>query len=88
MINNSVVQKAAKSENAFHLNEVLNGIPLDNTVHLGSHTNYDNRILNFFNQLPANATPNQAFEHVSTLINKIRTVINNNPTTHIDNLIF
>lgn len=85
---NSVVQKAAKSENAFHLNEALNGIRLDNTVHLGSHTNYDNRVLNFLNQLPANATPNQAFEHVSTLINKIKTAINNNPTTHIDNLIF
>lgn len=30
----SIVQKAAKSGNAFHLNEALNGIPLSTAVHI------------------------------------------------------
>jgi len=44
----SIVQKAAKSNNAFHMNEVLNGIPLPSTNHLTGHNLYSNKIESIF----------------------------------------
>ncbi|NQZ43802.1 MAG: AHH domain-containing protein [Flavobacteriaceae bacterium] len=35
-----IVQKAAKSRNAFHMNEALNGIPLPSTNHLTGHNSF------------------------------------------------
>lgn len=88
---NPVVQKAAKSENAFHLNETLNGIPLNNLVHNGSHANYDKIIfqkLESFRISNPNATPNQSFNKVAEIIQQIRTAIINNPNTPVNQLIF
>lgn len=82
------VQKAAKSSDAFHMNEALNGIPLDTSIHNGSHPNYSNRIEQYLNAIPDNATPQQAYDAINTLINNIRTTIQNNPTTHINDLVF
>ncbi len=83
-----LVQKAAKSGNSFHLNEALNGIPLSTAVHNGSHGNYDARITALLNVLPANATPNQCYNKVNEVINKVRTAVANNPGVHINNLNF
>lgn len=83
-----VIQKAAKSGNAFHLNEALNGIPLDNAIHSGSHARYDAIIQSYLNQVPANATPDQAYSAVITIINKVKTAIANNPGVHINQLNF
>ncbi len=85
------IQKAASSENAFHLNETLNGIPLDNAVHMGSHNNYDGiislKLNNFLIDNP-NATPNQCYNFVANLIQQIRIAIANNPITPINQLNF
>jgi len=73
------------------MNEALNGIPLNNSVHLGSHTNYDNKIiqrLNDFMQQNPNATSEQCYNAVLDLVNDVKTAINNNPTTHINQLNF
>ncbi|MEH6658596.1 hypothetical protein [Leeuwenhoekiella marinoflava] len=88
---NTVIQKAAKSENAFHLNEILNGIPLDNAVNNGSHFDYDGKItqkFTLFLQNNPNPTPNECYDAVINIINDIRTAITNNPTTHINLLDF
>lgn len=48
------IQKASKSQHAFHMNEAINGIPLDKTIHSGSHPHYDNLIdehLRIFHQM-------------------------------------
>ncbi|WP_284651127.1 AHH domain-containing protein [Flavobacterium terrisoli] len=87
----SIVQRAAKSENAFHMNEALNGIPLSTAVHNGSHAHYDNLIqerFDLFNETFPNATPDQCYDFVVDLIQDIRTAIQNNPTTPINELIF
>ncbi len=87
----NVVQQAAKDPRAFHMNEALNGIPLDNSVHLGSHTDYDNKILQKLidlNNAYPNITPEQAYDGLTNIINNIRTAIKNNPTTHVNNLVF
>ena len=82
------VQKAAKSSNAFHMNEALNGIPLNTAVHSGSHSNYDNLVQGYLDAIPNTATPDQAYNAINTLINNIRTAIQNNPTTPINQLSF
>ncbi|MBP6039993.1 MAG: AHH domain-containing protein [Flavobacterium sp.] len=85
-----IVQKAAKSRNAFHMNEALNGIPLSNAVHNGSHANYDNVIqikFDEFNRDFPNATPAQCYTFLTNLIQQIRTWIANNPSTPINNII-
>jgi|GEM_PF-5467171 len=42
--NLDMVQKSAKSEKAFHMNEALNGIPLLENLHLTGHPTYSNKI--------------------------------------------
>jgi hypothetical protein len=89
---NEVVQKAAKSANAFHMNEALNGIPLSTAVHNGSHAAYDQRVLDRLleikNQYGPNMTPEQAYNGLTILVNDIKTAILNNPTTPINQIIF
>lgn len=86
----SIVQKASKSGNAFHMNEALNGIPLNTAVHSGSHSSYDNVIQTKFDIFSANnpnATPDECYEFLTDLIQEIRTWIINNPNTPINNII-
>ena len=85
---NPIVQKAAKSSNAFHMNEALNGIPLSTAVHNGSHSHYDGLIESYLNALPSTATPDQCFTKVQEVINRVRTAIANNPNTPINQLNF
>lgn len=84
----SIVQKAAKSGNAFHLNEALNGIPLSTAVHNGSNANYDLVIQTKFDQFNAsNATPDECYNFLNDLIQDVRTWIVNNPNTPINQII-
>lgn len=88
---NPIVQKAFKSADAFHLNEALNGIPLSNAVHNGSHFKYDGKIsqkLKLFEEANPNATPSQCYNKVNEIISQIRTEIANNPNTPINQLNF
>jgi hypothetical protein len=85
---NAAIQKAAKSAKAFHMNEVLNGIPLTNAVHNGSHAVYDAKIVEYLEKIPTSATPDQAYDEVLKIINKVKIAIQNNPNTPINQLIF
>ncbi|WP_028889934.1 AHH domain-containing protein [Tenacibaculum ovolyticum] len=77
--NHSVVEKAAKSKSAFHINEVLNGIPRLSNLHLTGHTAYNNKIKQILNSFDSNASVDKSYNFVSGLANHIRTVIQNNP---------
>lgn len=86
----SIVQRASKSENAFHMNEALNGIPLSTAVHSGSHANYDNVIqtkFDLFNANNPNATPDECYDFLTDLINDVRTWIAAHPNTPINNIV-
>ncbi|CAH0337538.1 hypothetical protein FVB9288_03305 [Flavobacterium sp. CECT 9288] len=82
------IQKAAKSADAFHMNEALNGIPLGRAIHNGSHFEYDRLIQRYLDAIPTNVTPNQAYNEVVKIIDKVKTAIKNNPNTPINQLIF
>lgn len=84
------IQKAAKRSGSspFHMNDALNGIPLDESVHLGSHAHYDNLVQIRLDQIPNNATPEQAYDKILDIISDIRTAVQNNPGVPINQLIF
>lgn len=84
--NNAIVQKAAKSAEAFHMNDILNGIPLPTTGHLTGHNLYNdklNQILTNLNNSNPNMSANQAYNHILALTNQIKTLIKNNPTYNL-----
>jgi len=87
-----VIQKAAKSADAFHMNKALNGIPLSTAVHNGSHAAYDQRVVDRLNaiknQYGPNMTPQQAYDALTELLNDIRNAIQNNPNTPINQIVF
>lgn len=82
-----VIQAAAHvgSDNAFHMNELLNGISLPKTggaglpQHLGSHPDYNNRVEASLNaiqaQLGPNMSPQNALDKLTQLISNINTKI-------------
>jgi hypothetical protein len=86
-----VIQKAADvgSNDAFHMNELLNGISLPTTTglglpqHIGSHPDYSNRVLAGLNEIEARLGPNMtssaALQELTTLINRITAKIRANP---------
>lgn len=84
----AVIQKASKSQHAFHLNEAINGIPLSTAIHSGSHAHYDNLIQGYLDNIPLNATPDEAYIKVMEIISKVRTAIQNNPGIPINQLNF
>lgn len=87
----SVIQEAAKSANAFHMNEVLNGIPVDSWRNQPNHDIYNNLILSRLemikNDFP-NETPDFYYQKVAELINKAKTAIQANPNVHLNQINF
>lgn len=82
------IQKAAKSSKAFHMNSALNGIPLNTSVHVGSHAEYDRQIMLLLNDIDVNLTPEQTADAIEAVIIHVKNTILNNPNTHINNLVF
>jgi len=79
-----LVQKAAKSKNAFHINEVLNGIPLPSSNHLTGHAAYNSKLSQKLDNLNDIATSNEdAFQLLDDFIEDIRNLIIANPNMNL-----
>ena len=91
-----IVQSAAKtsSTNTFHMNELLNGIALDKTVHVEvfAHPVYNSKVFAELERIKgnygSNLTPLVARQELETLIGKIRNWIQQNPSVSIENITF
>jgi A nuclease family of the HNH/ENDO VII superfamily with conserved AHH len=86
----TVIQRAAKYANPFHMNSPLNGIALSNVVHTGNHQAYSDLIADKLDDFIAsnpNATPQECYNFLTNLIQRIRLWITNNPTTNINQII-
>ncbi|WP_228455493.1 AHH domain-containing protein [Chryseobacterium potabilaquae] len=83
-----VVQKAAKSKNAFHLNEALNGIPVASWRNKYNHFDYNDLIFTKLEELPPNLTEEQAYKELMAILKKAKQAIISNPNTHLNDLIF
>jgi hypothetical protein len=82
------VQKAAKSSKAFHPNEALNGIPIHTDFHSGYHPSYSNKIQQRLDAIDINQNADSVFDDIVDIINDVRNAIQNNQTTHINQLDF
>lgn len=79
-----LVQRAAKSKYAFHINELLNGIPLPSANHLTGHSAYTAKVeevLTFLNTTVS--SNNKAYEEVSSFINYLNNLITTNSTKNL-----
>lgn len=86
---NKLIQRLAKSKNAFHLNERYNGMALETIQHLGSHQAYTTRVTNELEKIERKGlSDDDAFREVKDLIERIRSAIEANPTKDIDDIIF
>lgn len=84
------VQRAAKFDNAFHMNEALNGIPVAAWRNQPNHQAYNDLInskLDEFRDDFPNATPDQCYTFLTNLIDQIRTWVINNPNKHLNEII-
>jgi len=79
-----LVQKAAKSKNAFHINEVLNGIPLPSSNHLTGYSVYNQVLDGKLEYLKSVATTDDAaYNLLEGLISHTNDLIINNPTKNL-----
>jgi hypothetical protein len=87
-----VIQMAAKTDFPFHVQDILNGIPLSTVQHNGSHAAYTEKVRQALRQIEtqhgSNLTPQIAFQEIVDLTNRIKAQILANPTVSINNLNF
>lgn len=82
--NSTIVQKAAKSGDAWHMNDFINGIPIPSTNHLTGHDIYNNKIGQKLTQLNAiSNTPQEAYVNLVNFTNQVKTLIQNNPNMNL-----
>lgn len=89
-IKHPVIQKAAKAENPFHINQFDNGIAVDAWQNT-NHPAYNSRleaILDLWNSGNPNASPEAANAFLEDKMEEIFLNIQNNPNTKINDLIF
>jgi len=85
-----IIQKAAAGD--FHMNEILNGIPLSTVQHNGSHTLYNDKVYVKLQNLLSSATAQnwsnaQCANEIRNLANNIRNWIVTHPNESINNII-
>lgn len=89
LVEEPLVQLAAKAKAPFHINEFNNGINISNLYHNGSHPNYSLKVKQEMERIyNANMTPQVAQEELQTLLRRIKTAILASPTTNINDVIF
>lgn len=88
-----LVQKAAQGKDAFHMNELLNGIPLTAIQHNGSHALYNQKVKSKLMEIVQqggginNFTPDFAAQKLRELSSKIKIWINAHPNETINNIV-
>lgn len=88
--NHPIIQKAAFSDNQFHMSEALNGIAVPSWRNQPNHNTYNTLVkskLDEFNDLYPDASLEESFEFVNDLISDIREWIINNPNSHLNDLV-
>lgn len=83
--NSSLIQKAAKSDNVFHISEKLNGIPLPSTNHLTGHQAYNTKIGEVLTRINNQVGNNNelAYSELKRFINHLDGLIRNNPNKNL-----
>ncbi|WP_046759086.1 AHH domain-containing protein [Kordia jejudonensis] len=83
------VQQAAKAGNAFHMNEALNGIAVAAWRNQPNHNLYNERVADKLNQiLNSSSNVDEVYQGLNNFIESLKSIIVNNPNTHLNDLIF
>lgn len=84
LANHPLVQKAAKSKDAFHMNEFVNGFPLPSIGHFNEHNLYNQKIGEKLDLINSQSPTNDiAFQNLTAFIDDLRQLIRNNPSMNI-----
>lgn len=83
-----IIQDAAKSKRAFHMNELLNGIPIEAWRNQPNHNVYNNLIKSKLDALPNNLSPNDAYDELVKILEKAKQAIKDNSTKHLNEISF
>jgi hypothetical protein len=87
-----VIQKAAQARFPFHVQDVLNGIPLNTIQHSGKHPKYTERVRTELAKIKTkhgtNLTPEIAYHEIVDLTERIKAAILASPNTNIENILF
>ncbi|PWL38992.1 hypothetical protein DKG77_12260 [Flagellimonas aquimarina] len=84
--NLNIVQQAAKSKNAFHMNEALNGLPFNASNHLLGHQSYNTKvgtILSNISSLNPGMSDLQAYNELTSFANYMENLISSNPNLNL-----
>tara|TARA_R110002073_G_scaffold72537_1_gene177570 strand:+ start:589317 stop:591101 length:1785 start_codon:yes stop_codon:yes gene_type:complete len=82
LFDNPLVQKAAKSNKNWHINDIYNGIEMPNSLHLTGHSSYLNKVeevLNVLNSQMGNDYDG-AYDSLIAFNNYLKSLISNNPS--------
>lgn len=86
--------RGRKSSKEFHMNDLLNGIPLEKSKHVEgmAHSAYNNRVLEELGKINRrynfNISPEDAGKEIEILISRIRKAIIENPGVSLEQIIF
>ena len=77
------------SANIFHIDEALNGIPVEAWRNQPNHNVYNTFIKNKLDDLNIdNPSPEEAYNRLGNLIQDIKNWITNNPNSHLNEISF
>ncbi|MDN3594933.1 AHH domain-containing protein [Zunongwangia endophytica] len=87
--NHRVIQKAAKYvDEPFHIDELLNGIPVETWRNQFNHFAYDARVKALLDNIPASLSDKKSYEQLKEIIEYISQVITDNKNKHLNDLNF
>lgn len=80
-----LIQKAAKSNNVFHISDKLNGIPLPSSNHLIGHPSYSLKIDEIIDRINDSVALDNdlAYQELSSFINYLDNLISSNPNLNL-----
>ncbi|WP_336689136.1 MULTISPECIES: AHH domain-containing protein [unclassified Chryseobacterium] len=82
--NHPLIQKAAFALQGFHMNDVINGIPLPTTAHLTGHQAYNQKVFDILEQLDIqNPNPAESYNKIIGFTNYLKNLIQNNPNKNL-----
>lgn len=79
-----IVQKAAYALQGFHMNDILNGIPLPTTAHLTGHAAYNTKIGQVLAVLNnGDPSPLESYQRLTGFASYLKNLIQNNPNLNL-----
>ena len=89
IINHPVIQKLAKyTKKPFHIDNPLNGIPIEAWRNQPNHNNYNRLVEEALDAININQSEELIISELENLLNRIRNAIVQNPNVHLNDLIF